>query len=177
MQFGSLFASLGYVVASIDYRMLGNNVPAANVLGYWLYRFSLGRERKLFLQSRRKNHVAELRRMKEQAEAAMRAQFNALKREIAAIDAVIMPATESVAPEHRPMRDLDYIYMLPASLTGAPVVVLPVPADAELPIAAVGAAAILGAWFFQYGLGLEPCPLCLEQRIPYYIAGDRKSVV
>jgi signal transduction histidine kinase/CheY-like chemotaxis protein len=50
------------------------HVTAANVLGYWLYRFSLGRERKLFLQSRRKNHVAELRRMKEQAEAANRAK-------------------------------------------------------------------------------------------------------
>jgi CheY-like chemotaxis protein/nitrogen-specific signal transduction histidine kinase len=37
-----------------------------------LYRFSMARERKLFLQSRRKNHVAELRRMKEQAEAADR---------------------------------------------------------------------------------------------------------
>jgi disulfide bond formation protein DsbB len=37
-------------------------------------------------------------------------------------------------------------------------------------IAAVGAAAILGAWFFQYGLGLKPCPLCLEQRYAYYFA-------
>jgi disulfide bond formation protein DsbB len=36
---------------------------------------------------------------------------------------------------------------------------------------AVGAAAtILGAWFFQYGLGLRPCPLCLEQRYAYYFA-------
>jgi disulfide bond formation protein DsbB len=30
-------------------------------------------------------------------------------------------------------------------------------------------ATILGAWFFQYGLGLAPCPLCLEQRMPYHI--------
>lgn len=28
---------------------------------------------------------------------------------------------------------------------------------------------LLGAWFFQYVVGLAPCPLCLEQRIPYYI--------
>jgi disulfide bond formation protein DsbB len=34
----------------------------------------------------------------------------------------------------------------------------------------VSAATILGAYFFQYVLGLPPCPLCLEQRIPYYIA-------
>jgi disulfide bond formation protein DsbB len=43
-------------------------------------------------------------------------------------------------------------------------------AAAALAIAGGGAATILGAWFFQYGLGLEPCPLCLDQRIPYYIA-------
>lgn len=41
---------------------------------------------------------------------------------------------------------------------------------AALIIAAVGAAAILGAYFFQYVIGLAPCPLCLEQRIPYYVA-------
>jgi len=40
---------------------------------------------------------------------------------------------------------------------------------AALLIAAVGAATILGAYFFQYVIGLAPCPLCLEQRIPYYI--------
>jgi disulfide bond formation protein DsbB len=26
-----------------------------------------------------------------------------------------------------------------------------------------------GAWFFEYVLKLAPCPLCLEQRIPYHI--------
>jgi disulfide bond formation protein DsbB len=25
-----------------------------------------------------------------------------------------------------------------------------------------------GAWFIQLVLGIQPCPLCLEQRIPYY---------
>ncbi len=44
------------------------------------------------------------------------------------------------------------------------------PAGAAIVIAVVGAAAILGAYYFQYGLGLEPCPLCLEQRIAYYFA-------
>ena len=43
-------------------------------------------------------------------------------------------------------------------------------ASAAIAIAVVGAAAILGAWFFQYGLGLKPCPLCLEQRYAYYFA-------
>jgi disulfide bond formation protein DsbB len=37
-------------------------------------------------------------------------------------------------------------------------------------IALVGLAAIAGALFFQYGMGLSPCPLCLEQRIAYYVA-------
>ena len=37
-------------------------------------------------------------------------------------------------------------------------------------IAAAGAATIAGALFFQYVIGLVPCPLCLEQRVPYYVA-------
>src|SRR3954453_5059656 len=41
---------------------------------------------------------------------------------------------------------------------------------AALAVAVGGTAAILGAWFFQYVLGLKPCPLCLEQRYPYYFA-------
>ena len=41
---------------------------------------------------------------------------------------------------------------------------------AAMTVVVVGAAAILGAWFFQYVLGLKPCPLCLEQRYPYYFA-------
>jgi disulfide bond formation protein DsbB len=41
---------------------------------------------------------------------------------------------------------------------------------AALAVALVGAATILGAWFFEFGLGLAPCPLCLQQRIPYYAA-------
>ncbi len=41
-------------------------------------------------------------------------------------------------------------------------------AAAATAIAIGGAATILGAWFFQYGIGLKPCPLCLEQRNVYY---------
>ena len=41
---------------------------------------------------------------------------------------------------------------------------------AALVVAMGGTAAILGAWFFQYGMGLRPCPLCREQRYPYYFA-------
>jgi disulfide bond formation protein DsbB len=37
-------------------------------------------------------------------------------------------------------------------------------------VAVGGALTILGAWFFQYVLGLKPCPLCLEQRYAYYFA-------
>ena len=43
-------------------------------------------------------------------------------------------------------------------------------ASAAIAIAVVGAVTILGAWYFQYGLGLKPCPLCLEQRYAYYFA-------
>ena len=35
-------------------------------------------------------------------------------------------------------------------------------------VAAVAAATIAGAWFFQLVLGIVPCPLCLEQRYAYY---------
>ena len=46
---------------------------------------------------------------------------------------------------------------------------------AEPAAAAAGAAFVLslatlaGAWFFEYVLKLAPCPLCLEQRIPYHV--------
>jgi disulfide bond formation protein DsbB len=39
-----------------------------------------------------------------------------------------------------------------------------------LAIALAAALTLAGAWFFELMLGLEPCPLCLDQRIPYYIA-------
>ena len=52
----------------------------------------------------------------------------------------------------------------PSSLRAEPITL------AALVIAAVGAATILGALFFEYRLGLKPCPLCLEQRIAYYVA-------
>jgi disulfide bond formation protein DsbB len=43
-------------------------------------------------------------------------------------------------------------------------------AAAAAVIAIVAAMTILGAWFFQFALGFKPCPLCLEQRYPYYFA-------
>lgn len=39
-----------------------------------------------------------------------------------------------------------------------------------LVIAIIGALSILGAYYFQYVVGLAPCPLCLEQRIAYYVS-------
>ena len=52
--------------------------------------------------------------------------------------------------------------------TAEPERTLPV-AGAALTIAAVGIATVLGAYYFQYVLHYQPCPLCLEQRIPYYV--------
>ena len=43
------------------------------------------------------------------------------------------------------------------------------PRAAALIVAAVGALTIAGAWFFELVIGLKPCPMCLEQRWPYYI--------
>jgi disulfide bond formation protein DsbB len=41
---------------------------------------------------------------------------------------------------------------------------------AALTVAAVAAATLAGAWYFQLVLDLVPCPLCLEQRYAYYLA-------
>ncbi len=41
---------------------------------------------------------------------------------------------------------------------------------ASLMIAAIAAATLAGAWFFQLVLEILPCPLCLEQRYAYYFA-------
>lgn len=38
-----------------------------------------------------------------------------------------------------------------------------------LALALGGVATILGAFFFEYVVRLPPCPLCLEQRVPYYV--------
>jgi disulfide bond formation protein DsbB len=48
---------------------------------------------------------------------------------------------------------------------------------AAIVVAAGGAATILGAYFFQYVMGLPPCPLCLEQRIAYYVSLPLAAVV
>jgi disulfide bond formation protein DsbB len=40
---------------------------------------------------------------------------------------------------------------------------------AALAIFAISMATILGAWYFEYVLKLPPCPLCLEERLPYHI--------
>ena len=42
-------------------------------------------------------------------------------------------------------------------------------AQAAFAIFVISLATLLGAWFFQFVLGYPPCPLCLQQRIPYYI--------
>ena len=42
-------------------------------------------------------------------------------------------------------------------------------ATAALIVAAGGVAVIAGAYFFQYVLGVQPCPLCLLQRKVYYV--------
>lgn len=42
-------------------------------------------------------------------------------------------------------------------------------AVAALAIFTLSALTLAGAWFFQLVLKLPPCPLCLQQRIPYHI--------
>ncbi len=42
-------------------------------------------------------------------------------------------------------------------------------ATAAFAVFAIGAATLLGVWYFQYVVKLPPCPLCLEQRLSYHI--------
>ncbi|MGB7099484.1 MAG: disulfide bond formation protein B [Xanthobacteraceae bacterium] len=42
-------------------------------------------------------------------------------------------------------------------------------AAAAFAIFVLSGATILGAWYFQLVVKLPPCPLCLEERIPYYV--------
>jgi disulfide bond formation protein DsbB len=44
------------------------------------------------------------------------------------------------------------------------------PATVALAIALIGALTIAGFLFFEHVLGYPPCPLCLEQRYPYYFS-------
>ncbi|HXX26445.1 MAG TPA: disulfide bond formation protein B [Pseudolabrys sp.] len=44
------------------------------------------------------------------------------------------------------------------------------PIAAAAVIALIGLATICGFFFFQYVVGLAPCPLCLEQRNAYYVS-------
>ena len=39
-----------------------------------------------------------------------------------------------------------------------------------LAVAVIAAATLAGAWFLQLVMGIQPCPLCLEQRYAYYLA-------
>jgi disulfide bond formation protein DsbB len=41
---------------------------------------------------------------------------------------------------------------------------------AALAIAVIAAATLAGAWFLQLAIGIQPCPLCLEQRYAYYLS-------
>ena len=43
-------------------------------------------------------------------------------------------------------------------------------AAAAFIVAGVSTATILGAYYFQYVLGMAPCELCLKERIPYYVS-------
>ena len=44
------------------------------------------------------------------------------------------------------------------------------PLTAAALVAVIGLATIGGFFFFQYGLGFPPCPLCLEQCNAYYVS-------
>ena len=66
----TMFAALSEGETAFVYRMAVHLV-AANIACFSLYRLVVGRERKLFIQAKRKQNVAELRRAVARAEAAI----------------------------------------------------------------------------------------------------------
>jgi disulfide bond formation protein DsbB len=48
---------------------------------------------------------------------------------------------------------------------------------ASLLVAVAAAATLLGAWYFEYVAGLAPCPLCLDERIAYYVTVPLAALV
>jgi disulfide bond formation protein DsbB len=42
-------------------------------------------------------------------------------------------------------------------------------AAAAFAVFALAGATLAGAWYFQLVVGLPPCPLCLQERIPYHV--------
>ena len=84
----------------------------------------------------------------------------------AEIDVMIMPATEEPAPPWRESIDTDYQWMLPWSLTGAPVVVVPVGVCNGLPIAVQ----VVGRpWQDHVALAAARC---IEAAVPAIPAAD-----
>jgi disulfide bond formation protein DsbB len=57
---------------------------------------------------------------------------------------------------------------LPTKATSADRLYRDPAAAAALAVFALAAATIAGAWYFQLVVKLPPCPLCLQERIPYY---------
>jgi disulfide bond formation protein DsbB len=51
------------------------------------------------------------------------------------------------------------------------------PANLVPAVLALSAAVIAGAFWFEYGLGLKPCELCLEERLPWYAAGGLAALL
>lgn len=51
-----------------------------------------------------------------------------------AIDVLVLPTTIGVAPEHRPLTGEDYVFTLPASLSGAPAISVPAGTEDHLPV-------------------------------------------
>jgi len=59
----------------------------------------------------------------------------------------------------------------PMGRTGSPAL------TAALAVLVIAAATIAGAWYFQLVLGLQPCPMCLQERYAYYLAVPLAALV
>ena len=68
------FATVAHDTSPESFERMAAYLLAGNAAGYLLYRFAVLRGRRLFLRARRKRHVEELRRTREEAESANRAK-------------------------------------------------------------------------------------------------------
>jgi amidase len=84
-------------------------------------------------------------------------------------DIVLAPATTDVAPLHRDMTEEDYVFVLPASLTGAPALVVPNAWDGLLP---ASVQIVARPWRDDIALAVGAA---IEAAAPADVAGDMGS--
>src|SRR6202035_812638 len=91
-------------------------------------------------------------------------RFRSTRCERACLDRGVSTRYERLLGRRRPIAMANMTAISPLVRGGSPEMA------AALAVGAIAAVTLAGAWYFQLVLGLQPCPLCLEQRYAYYLA-------